>query len=64
MSTPEKTPHEETREARRALAETRASTAETAAIIENARAVFGDVRAHRQANHYADKFRAIIRGTQ
>jgi hypothetical protein len=64
MSTPEKTPHEETRDARRALAETRASTAATAAIIEEARVTFGSVRAHRQANHYADKFRAIIRGTQ
>ena len=64
MNTPDRQPHDETRRARRALAETRASTAETAAIIAQAQVAFGAVREHRERNHYVDKFRAIIRGNQ
>lgn len=64
MIRPDETPVAASRDAREALAETRASSAVTAAIIEEARVAFGSVREHRVANHYAEKFRAIIRGTQ
>lgn len=59
------TPEENTidpRKARKALDESRASKAATAAIIDEARRTFDQVRQHRVDNHYRDKFRAIIRG--
>jgi hypothetical protein len=49
-------------EARRALDESQAKAAVTDGIIEEARAALDIVRAHRERNHYVEKFRTIIRG--
>jgi hypothetical protein len=59
MTSPEE---RETEEARQALLATRASASVTAGIIEEARSALDVVRAHREANHYTEKFRSIIRG--
>ncbi|WOF23856.1 hypothetical protein N8K70_04010 [Microbacterium betulae] len=55
--------HTDPTRARRALDETRESTARTSEILTDALDVFAAIRAHRERNHYADKLRAIMRGT-
>lgn len=47
-------------EARRALIETRRSQTHATAIIDSAVAELGLIRAHRERNHFTDKFRAAI----
>lgn len=49
-------------EARKALADSRRSSRQADTIIADTRAALDRVRATREANHFADKFRAIIRG--
>lgn len=49
-------------EARKALAESRRSSKQDDRLIAAAQAVLGQVREAREANHFADKFREIIRG--
>ncbi|MDQ2690358.1 MAG: hypothetical protein M3Y29_08810 [Chloroflexota bacterium] len=61
MSTPEE--NTQGREAaRKALAESRRSSAKADRLIADTRAALDAVRASRERNHFADKFRAIIRG--
>lgn len=48
---------------RRALEESQRATARSNAIIEGAAATLNAVRELHEENHYAEKFRAIIRGT-
>lgn len=49
-------------EARKALAESRRSSRRADTLIADTRAALESVRASRENNHFADKFRAIIRG--
>lgn len=67
MTLPENnTPDENTHDpadARRALHESRANKRQTDKVIADAQQTFSLIRAHREANHYVDKFRAILRGT-
>lgn len=61
------TPDETTvgrREAQRALAESRLANRRVVPLIAQTSATFDLVRAHREANHFADKFRAIIQGSR
>lgn len=61
------TPTEQTsgkREAQQALAESRRAEHRTDSIIDEARAALATVKADRLQNHYADKFRIIIRGNR
>ena len=48
--------------ARLALKESEEARERSASIIAEARDAFNLIRAHQDANHYAEKFRAIIRG--
>lgn len=48
--------------ARRALAESRRSSRRADTLIAESREAIEHVRQVRQTNHFADKFRAIIRG--
>ena len=59
------TPEENTQgreAARRALAESRRSSVRADKLIAESREAIEQVRQVRQTNHFADKFRAIIRG--
>lgn len=59
------TPEEQTsgiEEARRALAESRQSNRGVDKLIADTRKSFDQVREAHAANHFADKFRRIIRG--
>lgn len=49
-------------EARKALAESRRSSVRADTLIADTRRALDRVRATREDNHFADKFRAIIRG--
>lgn len=49
-------------EARMALDESRASRANAASLIAEARDALNIVKAHTDDNHYVEKFRAILRG--
>jgi hypothetical protein len=49
-------------EARRALAETRRSFSRTNSIVQDARQSMEQVHIIRERNHFADKFKRIIRG--
>lgn len=61
MSTPDE--NTQGREAaRRALAESRRSSRRADTLIAESREAIEQVRQVRQTNHFADKFRAIIRG--
>jgi hypothetical protein len=51
-------------EARRALTETRASSAATGMLVTDARAVLEQARGIHRENHFTDKFRRIIQGIQ
>lgn len=48
--------------ARRALAESRRSSRRADTLIAESREAIEHVRQVRQSNHFADKFRSIIRG--
>jgi len=50
------------RAARRALAESRRSSRRADTLIAESREAIAAVRLARQDNHFADKFRAIIKG--
>lgn len=65
MNTPN--PDENTvgrREAQRALAESRLANRRVGSLLAQTSATFDLVRAHRETNHFADKFRAIIQGSR
>lgn len=49
-------------EARKALAESKRATRRTDRVIIDAKLAIGQVRQAHEGNHFADKFRAIIRG--
>ena len=61
MSTPDENTQDPTA-ARRALAESRRSSRRADSLIAESREAIETVRQVRQSNHFADKFRAIIRG--
>lgn len=46
----------------RALEESQAARRDTRGLLAEAREAFNLIKAHRDANHYADKVRAIFRG--
>lgn len=49
-------------EARRAVAASQRSSRRADTLIAETTAMLGLARAHRESNHFADKFRAIIQG--
>lgn len=64
--TPSNIPDENTsglRDARKALAESRRSNKRADTLIAETREQLDKVRQSREDNHFADKFRAIIKGT-